>query len=135
MTLIEGKTGVIVLDVLASTECAAAALDFYRSHRGDRAVKAVIYSHSHYDHFGGARSVLCRLAGTQDQTPILAPAGFMDAVPKENIVAGPATRRRAVYMFGGSLPIGQKSHVYVFGPLIDIDTDYMQRMRLGYGGF
>lgn len=114
MTLVEGKTGIIVLDVLASTECAAAALGFYRSHRGDRSVKAVIYSHSHYDHFGGAQGVLPEAAGNQHKVPIIAPSGFMDAVLKENIVAGPAMRRRAVYMFGGSLPIGPKAHVYVF---------------------
>ena len=111
MTLVEGKAGVIVLDVLASTECAAAALGFYRSHRGDRAVKAVIYSHSHYDHFGGAQGVL---PGNENDVPIIAPSGFMDAVLKENIVAGPAMRRRAVFMFGGSLPIGPEAHVYIF---------------------
>ncbi|PMD39509.1 beta-lactamase-like protein [Hyaloscypha variabilis F] len=111
MTLVEGKTGVIVLDVLASTECATAALRFYRSHRGDRSVKAVIYSHSHYDHFGGAQGVLSEAIENQQEVPIIAPTGFMDAVLKENIVAGPAMRRRAVFMFGGSLPIGPKAHV------------------------
>jgi alkyl sulfatase BDS1-like metallo-beta-lactamase superfamily hydrolase len=113
MTLVEGKTGVIVLDVLASTECAAAALEFYRTHRGHRSVQAVIYSHSHYDHFGGAQGVLSIAGGDQREIPIIAPAGFMDAVLKENIVAGPAMRRRAVFMFGGSLPIGPDAHVYI----------------------
>jgi len=113
MTLVEGKTGVIVLDVLASTECAAAALGFYRTHRGHRSVQAVIYSHSHYDHFGGAQGVLSTAAGDQREIPIIAPAGFMEAVLKENIVAGPAMRRRAVFMFGGSLPIGPHAHVYI----------------------
>jgi alkyl sulfatase BDS1-like metallo-beta-lactamase superfamily hydrolase len=129
MTLVEGKTGVIVLDVLASTECAAVALEFYRSHRGDRSVKAVIYSHSHYDHFGGAQGVLSEAAENQHKVPIIAPTGFMDAVLKENIVAGPAMRRRAVFMFGGSLPIGPKAHVHVFpikhSPLLNIGTDYL----------
>ncbi|KAF2670567.1 Alkyl/aryl-sulfatase BDS1 [Microthyrium microscopicum] len=111
MTLVEGKTGVIVLDVLASTECAAAALEFYRAHRGPRSVQAVLYSHSHYDHFGGAQGVLSAAGGDQGEIPIIAPAGFMDAVLKENIVAGPAMRRRAVFMFGGSLPIGPDGHV------------------------
>ena len=113
MNLIEGKTGVIVLDVLASMECAATALEFYHSHRGDRPVKAVIYSHSRYDHFGGAQGVLSIAAEDQRQVPIIAPAGFMEAVLGENIVAGPAMRRRAVFMFGGSLPIGPEAHVYV----------------------
>lgn len=113
MTLVEGKTGVIVLDVLASTECAAAALALYRDHRGDRSVGGVIYSHSHYDHFGGAQGVLPIVVGNRREMPIIAPAGFMEAVLKENIVAGPAMRRRAVSMFGGSLPIGPSAHVYV----------------------
>ena len=129
MTLVEGKTGVIVLDVLASTECAAAALGFYRSHRGDRSVKAVIYSHSHYDHFGGARGVLPTATGDQREIPIIAPAGFMEAVLKENVVAGPAMRRRAVFMFGGSLPIGPNAHVYVYpithSHLVNTDIDYL----------
>jgi alkyl sulfatase BDS1-like metallo-beta-lactamase superfamily hydrolase len=102
-----------VLDVLASIECAAAALEFYRTHRGHRSVQAVIYSHSHYDHFGGAQGVLSTAGGDQREIPIIAPAGFMEAVLKENIVAGPAMRRRAVFMFGGSLPIGPDAHVYV----------------------
>jgi alkyl sulfatase BDS1-like metallo-beta-lactamase superfamily hydrolase len=113
MTLVEGKIGVIVLDVLASTECAAAALGFYRAHRGHRSVQAIIYSHSHYDHFGGAQGVLSTATGDQRQIPIIAPAGFMEAVLKENLVAGPAMRRRAIFMFGGSLPIGPHGHVYV----------------------
>lgn len=115
MTLVEGNTGVIVLDVLASTECASAALAFYRAHRNHRVVQAVIYSHSHYDHFGGAQGVISNAAREVDarEIPIIAPAGFMDAVLKENIVAGPAMRRRAVFMFGGSLPIGPRAHVYV----------------------
>jgi alkyl sulfatase BDS1-like metallo-beta-lactamase superfamily hydrolase len=62
MTLVEGKTGVIVLDVLASIENAAAAPIFYRTHRDDRSVKAVINSHLHYDHFGGAQGVLSEAA-------------------------------------------------------------------------
>ena len=82
MTLVEGKTGVIVLDVLASTDCAAAAQGFYRTYRGDRSVKAVIYSQSHYDHFGGAQGVLSTAAGDQGEIPIIAPSGFMEAVLK-----------------------------------------------------
>lgn len=111
LTVIEGNSGLIVLDCLASTECAAAALSLYRSHRGDRTVKAVIYSHSHYDHFGGAQGVLPTAAGDGHDIPIIAPAGFMDAVLKENIVAGLAMRRRAISMFGGSLSIGPNAHV------------------------
>jgi linear primary-alkylsulfatase len=57
ISFIEGDTGVIVIDPLISTETAAAALSLYRTHRGNRAVSAVIYTHSHVDHFGGVLGV------------------------------------------------------------------------------
>ena len=57
ISFIEGDTGVIVIDPLVSTETAAAALALYRAHRGDRPVVAVIYTHSHVDHFGGVLGV------------------------------------------------------------------------------
>ena len=60
MTMVEGEQGVIVIDPLISTETAAAALALYREHRGDRPVTAVIYTHSHVDHFGGVRGVIVR---------------------------------------------------------------------------
>ncbi|MER6581131.1 alkyl sulfatase dimerization domain-containing protein [Nonomuraea sp. NPDC001023] len=98
MTLVEGGIGVIVIDPLVSTECAAAALALYRRHRGDRPVTGVVYTHSHVDHFGGVRGV------TDGNVPILAPAGFMDHAVSENVYAGPAMNRRAGYMFGLALP-------------------------------
>ncbi|MEU8320548.1 alkyl sulfatase dimerization domain-containing protein [Nonomuraea sp. NPDC048881] len=98
MTLVEGDVGVIVIDPLVSTECAAAALALYRRHRGDRPVTGVVYTHSHVDHFGGVRGV------TDGNVPILAPAGFMDHAVSENVYAGPAMNRRAGYMFGLALP-------------------------------
>ena len=104
MTLVEGDTGIIVIDPLISAETAAAALRLYRSHRGKRPVTAVIYTHAHVDHFGGVRGVL------ESDVPILAPVGFMDSAVSENIYAGVAMSRRAVYMYGAALekgPAGQ----------------------------
>ena len=104
MTLIEGEQGVIVIDPLISTECAAAALALYRKNRGDRPVTALIYTHSHGDHFGGARGVLT------DEVPIVAPEGFLEHAVAENVYAGTAMTRRAVYMYGPVLdkgPAGQ----------------------------
>ncbi|MEV4802842.1 alkyl sulfatase dimerization domain-containing protein [Nonomuraea sp. NPDC049421] len=98
MTLAEGESGVVVIDPLISTECAAAALKLYRAHRGDRPVTGVVYTHSHVDHFGGVRGV------TGGGVPILAPAGFMEHAVAENVYAGPAMARRAVYMYGPALP-------------------------------
>ncbi|MGP4096546.1 alkyl/aryl-sulfatase [Nonomuraea sp. KM90] len=98
MTLAEGERGVVVIDPLISTECAAAALKLYRAHRGDRPVTGVVYTHAHADHFGGVRGV------TGGDVPILAPAGFMEHAVTENVFAGPAMIRRAVYMYGPALP-------------------------------
>jgi alkyl sulfatase BDS1-like metallo-beta-lactamase superfamily hydrolase len=104
MTLVEGSAGVIVIDPLISAECAAAALALYRAHRGERPVTAVIYTHSHADHFGGVRGV------TSGDVPIIAPEGFLEHAVAENVFAGPAMTRRAVYMYGTVLakgPAGQ----------------------------
>jgi alkyl sulfatase BDS1-like metallo-beta-lactamase superfamily hydrolase len=102
MTIVEGERGVVVIDPLISAECAAAALSLYREHRGDRPVTGLIYSHSHADHFGGARGVLP--AGTEQGVPILAPVGFMEHAISENVYAGNAMTRRAIYMYGDRLP-------------------------------
>jgi alkyl sulfatase BDS1-like metallo-beta-lactamase superfamily hydrolase len=104
MTLVEGDTGVIVIDPLISAETAAAALALYRTHRGDRPVTAVIYTHAHVDHFGGVHGVL------DGPLPIVAPDGFMESAVSENVYAGVAMSRRAMYMYGVALekgPAGQ----------------------------
>ncbi|TDB80559.1 MBL fold metallo-hydrolase [Actinomadura sp. KC216] len=100
VSFVEGDTGVIVVDPLLSTECAAAALALYREHRGDRPVTAVIYSHSHADHFGGVRGVVPDGAGI----PVIAPAGFLEHAVAENVYAGTAMNRRAIFMYGAELP-------------------------------
>ncbi|MEU4224003.1 alkyl sulfatase dimerization domain-containing protein [Nonomuraea sp. NPDC026600] len=99
MTIVEGETGVIVIDPLISTECAAAALRLYRDNRGDRPVTGVIYTHSHVDHFGGVRGIT-----NGEGIPIIAPAGFMEHAVSENVYAGIAMSRRSVYMYGPALP-------------------------------
>ncbi|WP_280382143.1 alkyl/aryl-sulfatase [Nocardia wallacei] len=110
MTLIEGETGVVVIDPLISAETAKAGLALYRQHRGDRPVTGLIYSHSHVDHFGGARGVL-----TEEQVaagvPVLAPVGFVEHAVSENVYAGTAMARRAAYMYGAALPRGPQGQV------------------------
>ncbi|GGP17083.1 MBL fold metallo-hydrolase [Nonomuraea glycinis] len=104
MTLVEGDTGVIVVDPLISTECAAAALTLYRRHRGHRPVTGVVYTHAHVDHFGGVRGV------TGGGIPILAPAGFLEHTAADTVYAGPARTRRSLYVYGPALdrsPAGQ----------------------------
>ena len=105
MTLVEGDTGVIVIDPLVSAETAAAALALYRRVRGERTVTAVIYTHAHIDHFGGVRGVL------DGEVPILAPEGFMESAVSENVYAGVAMGRRALYMYGAALEKGPSGQI------------------------
>lgn len=111
MTLIEGDTGVIVIDPLVSAETAAAGLDLYRRHRGERPVTGLIYSHSHVDHFGGAMGVTTAEDVAAGRCPVLAPAGFLEHAVAENIYAGTAMARRAAYMYGAVLPRGPQGSV------------------------
>ncbi|GAA5083712.1 alkyl/aryl-sulfatase [Nocardia iowensis] len=106
MTLVEGKTGVLVIDPLISAETAAAGLALYREHRGDRPVTGLIYTHSHVDHFGGALGVTTTEDVAAGRCPVLAPAGFLEDAVAENVYAGTAMARRAGYMYGAVLPRG-----------------------------
>lgn len=108
MTIVEGDTGIIVIDPLISAETAAAAITLYRDHRGEHPVTAMIYTHPHVDHFGGCRAVLPDGAG---DIPILAPSGFMEHAVSENVYAGPAMARRSAYMYGSQLPAGATAQV------------------------
>ena len=110
MEIIEGDDGIIVVDPLISVETAAAGLALYREHRGDRPVTAVIYNHSHVDHFGGVRGVVSEEEVSSGRVPIIAPADFLEHAISENVFAGTAMARRAAYMFGAMLdrdPRGQ----------------------------
>ncbi|MFE9092846.1 alkyl/aryl-sulfatase [Streptomyces sp. NPDC007264] len=109
MTLVEGHSGVVVVDPLVSAECAAAALAVYRRERGPRPVTGLVYTHSHVDHFGGARGVLPR--GRETGVPILAPVGFLEAAVSENVFAGPAVARRSGFVHGVRLPKAPDGHI------------------------
>lgn len=104
MTIIEGDTGIIVVDPLISTETAKAALNLYFKHRPKKAVVAVIHSHSHVDHYGGVRGVVDEKDVKSGKVKIIAPEGFLDAAVSENIMAGTAMTRRSSYMYGSLLP-------------------------------
>jgi alkyl sulfatase BDS1-like metallo-beta-lactamase superfamily hydrolase len=111
MTLIEGDTGVIVVDTLTSIEGARAALELYFVHRGRKPVAAVIFTHTHTDHWGGARGVLDDEMLASGLVPIIAPNYFMEHAVSENIIAGPAMLRRAQYQFGPFLAKGPRGQV------------------------
>jgi len=111
MTIIEGKTGLIVIDPLISTEVAKAGLGLYYQHRPQRPVAAVIYTHSHVDHWGGVKGVVSEVDVQAGKVQVIAPADFMEAAVAENITAGNAMIRRAQYQFGALLPKGERSQV------------------------
>ena len=111
MTIIEGDTSLIIIDVLVASETARAALELYYQHRPRKPVGTVIYSHSHTDHFGGVKGVISEADVAAGKAQVLAPAGFMEAVAGESIMAGTAMSRRGQYQFGQLLPLGSRGHV------------------------
>src|SRR6267378_1208027 len=111
MTLIEGDSGVIVVDTLTSIEGARTAMELYFEHRGRRPVAAVIFTHTHTDHWGGARGLLDDDMLASGRVPIIAPNLFMEHAVSENIIAGPAMLRRAQYQFGPFLAKGLRGQV------------------------
>ncbi len=111
MTLIDGKTGWIVVDTLTARESATVALAFARQHLGNKPVSALIFSHSHADHFGGALGVITPQEAAQRQVPIIASEGFMEESTSENVLVGTAMARRSIYQFGKDLERSPKGLV------------------------
>jgi alkyl sulfatase BDS1-like metallo-beta-lactamase superfamily hydrolase len=111
MTIVEGDTGLIVIDPMLSAQTAKAGLDLYRAHRPAKPIVAVIYSHSHADHFGGVRGVVDEADVKAGKVAVIAPAGFMEHAVAENVIAGTAMSRRALYMYGATLPVSEKGLV------------------------
>ncbi|MFW0767792.1 alkyl/aryl-sulfatase [Trabulsiella odontotermitis] len=111
MTIIEGKAGVTVVDPLVSAETAKVGMDLYFKHRGKKPVVAVIYTHSHVDHYGGVRGVVDEADVKAGKVKIYAPAGFMEEAVSENIMAGNVMSRRASYMYGNLLKPDVKGQV------------------------
>ncbi|MBT4519615.1 MAG: MBL fold metallo-hydrolase [Halieaceae bacterium] len=109
MSLIEGERGWIVVDPLTAGESAAAGLAMARQHLGDKPVTAVIFTHSHIDHFGGVLGLFKE--GESTDIPVIAPVGFMEEATSENVIAGAVMSRRATYMFGRSLERSPRGHV------------------------
>ncbi len=142
MSIIEGDTGVIVIDPMISNETAAAGFALYAAHRGERPVKAMIYTHSHADHFGGVKGIITDEQVAAGDVAVIAPEGFMHHAVAENVFAGTAMLRRAGYMYGAALeraPHGQigaglgqttsTGTVSLIAPTIDI-THTGQRLTI-----
>jgi len=104
MTIVEGQQGLTIFDPLISTETAKSALELYYRHRPKKPVLAVVYTHSHVDHYGGVRGVVDEADVKAGKVKIYAPEGFLEAAVAENVMAGTAMSRRASYMYGNLLP-------------------------------
>jgi linear primary-alkylsulfatase len=111
MSIIETDTGYIVIDPLISAETAAASMGLVYEHLGERPVVAVIYTHSHIDHWGGVKGVISEADVKAGKVKVIAPEGFTEAAVSENVMAGNAMSRRAYFMYGSLLPRGPQGQV------------------------
>ena len=125
ISFIRSDSGWIVIDPLTVAETAAAARGLVDDHFGPLPVVAVIYTHSHTDHYGGIRGVVTDEEVASGSVRIIAPDGFLEAAVSENVTAGPAMTRRATYMYGVLLPNGPLGHV---------DAGLGKSIPLGSGG-
>jgi alkyl sulfatase BDS1-like metallo-beta-lactamase superfamily hydrolase len=132
MTVIRGQTGWIVVDPLLSEEAAAAAwklfADTIEAREGRRPIRAIVFSHSHSDHFGGVGGIVTPEQVARENIRIIAPHGFSEEATSENVLAGAAMGRRALYMFGAILPPGPRGQVDTgLGPKLSSGTiGYME---------
>ncbi len=110
ITFIKGKTGWIVFDPLTAAETARAAKELVDEHLGKMPVVAVIYSHSHADHWGGVRGIVDEADVRSGKVEIIASRNFMEYAVSENVYAGNAMSRRLFYQYGVLLPASPYGH-------------------------
>jgi len=104
MTLVKGDTGWIIFDTLLTDETAAAAFELATEQLGEFPIKAVVYSHSHIDHFGGVHGIIDEAEVAAGEVQVIAPSGFMEEAISENVYAGNAMSRRAALQYGRLIP-------------------------------
>lgn len=113
ITFIKGETGWIIYDPLMTVECAQAAFDLVKENLGDFPVKAILYSHSHVDHFGGVEGIVSEQQVEDEGILIIAPEGFEEHAVSENVYAGTAMARRASYQYGTLLEGGEQGSLCI----------------------
>lgn len=111
ITFIEGDTGIIVVDPLVSPEAAKSSLDLYYQHRPQKPIVAVIYTHSHTDHYGGVKGIVSEEDVKTGKVQVIAPAGFMEEAISENVLAGNIMNRRVLYSYGLLLPHNAQGNI------------------------
>ena len=111
ITFIEGDTGIIVIDPLVTAGAAKASLDLYYQHRPQKPIVAVIYTHSHTDHYGGVKGIVSENDVISGKVQIIAPAGFMEEAISENVLLGNIMSRRALFSYGLLLPRNPQGNI------------------------
>lgn len=111
ITFIEGDTGIIVIDPLVTPNSAKASLDLYFKHRPQKPIVAVIYTHSHADHYGGVKGLVSEADVKAGKVQIIAPEGFLEEAISENVLAGNIMSRRALYSYGLLLPHNAQGNI------------------------
>ncbi|MGD8512222.1 MAG: alkyl sulfatase dimerization domain-containing protein [Gammaproteobacteria bacterium] len=111
ITFIKGDSGWIVFDPLTTRETSAAALELVTEHLGERPIRAVVYSHTHADHWGGVKGVVTAEEVASGKVQVIAPEGFMEHAVAENLLAGNAMTRRVTYQYGSALPKGARGQM------------------------
>jgi alkyl sulfatase BDS1-like metallo-beta-lactamase superfamily hydrolase len=111
MTIVEGESGRILIDPMTASETALAAIELVERELGKRPIVAVVFTHSHVDHFGGVDAIMSRAGEGAPMPQIIAPHGFLEESISENVLAGTVMMRRAMYMYGANLPINDRGHV------------------------
>lgn len=123
ITFIEGKTGWIVIDPLLSAEMSKAALELVTAHLGRKPIHAVIYTHSHVDHYGGVRGIIDQADVDAGKVKVIAPQGFLEHAVAENVIAGNAMGRRASFMYANFLPKDAQGQLSTgIGPALSAGT-------------
>jgi len=111
ITFIDTTDGWLIIDPLTTEPTAKACLDLANDTLGERPVSAVIYTHSHVDHYGGVLGVTTEAAVAAGECRVIAPIGFLEEAVSENGTAGPIMIRRAIHQFGVLLPHGPTGRV------------------------
>ena len=111
MSIIQTDNGYIVVDPLISAETARAGMQLVHEHLGEKPVVAVIYTHSHVDHWGGVKGVISEEEVKDGKVKVIAPEHFLEHAISENVITGNVMSRRAAYMYGSLLPRNPRGQV------------------------